>query len=77
MCNQAALKAAINDEDGVQTKHLEFAKDKIRMGPEMKQKIPDPEVNRLTAYHEAGHTLVAWFTKEATKVHKGECFTPR
>ena len=53
-------------------KHLENAKDKILMGPEMKRKIPDIETNRNTAYHEAGHTLVAWFTEGAAKVHKGE-----
>jgi len=70
MCNQAALKAALDDEEGVTMKHLDNALDKVKMGPEKKTKIPDNEVNRLTAYHEAGHTLVAFYTKHADPVHK-------
>ena len=39
-------------------------------GPEKKTKIQDEETNICTAYHEAGHTLVAHYTKEATPLHK-------
>jgi hypothetical protein len=39
-------------------------------GPAKKSRIPDEEVNLLTAYHEAGHTLVAYFTKDAIPIHK-------
>ena len=74
MCNQAALRAAIDDEEAVSMKHLEYAKDKFVMGPALKKKIPDPLTNKVTAYHEAGHTLVAWFTEDAMPVHKGERF---
>ena len=35
-----------------------------------KVRIPDEETNKVTAYHEAGHTLVAYFTKGATPPHK-------
>lgn len=70
MCNQAALKAAIEDEEGVSMKHLNDARDKILMGPEKKRKIPDEEVNRFIAYHEAGHTLVAYYNKNADPIHK-------
>lgn len=40
------------------------------MGPEGKLKLRDEEVNRITAYHEAGHALVAFYTKDATPLHK-------
>ena len=70
MCNQAALKAAIEDEDGVFKRHLENARDKVLMGPAKKKKIPDEEVNRFTAYHEAGHALVAYFSENADPLHK-------
>lgn len=67
--NQAALRAAIDEADCVTMKHLEYARDKVLMGPEGKL-IRDDEVNRITAYHEAGHTLVAYFTKDAPEIHK-------
>ncbi|KAK1136882.1 hypothetical protein K0M31_001413 [Melipona bicolor] len=70
MVNQAALRAAINDAEHVTMKHLEYARDKIIMGPEKKQKIKDIETNTITAYHEAGHALVAYYTKDAPPIHK-------
>lgn len=71
MVNQAALKAATEDCDKVLMRHLEEAKDRILMGPaRVKGRIPDEEANKNTAYHEAGHTLVAHFTKDAQPIHK-------
>ncbi|KAG5313567.1 YME1 metalloprotease, partial [Pseudoatta argentina] len=70
MVNQAALRAAIDEADYVTMKHLEHARDKVLMGPEGKLKLRDEEVNRITAYHEAGHALVAFYTKDATPLHK-------
>ncbi|CAL1538574.1 unnamed protein product [Lymnaea stagnalis] len=70
LVNQAALKAVIDGQETVTMQHLEFARDKIIMGPERKHRIPDEETNLTTAYHEAGHTLVAYFTKDATPLHK-------
>ncbi|XP_077280729.1 ATP-dependent zinc metalloprotease YME1L [Temnothorax americanus] len=70
MVNQAALRAAIDEADYVTMKHLEYARDKVLMGPEGKLRLHDEEVNRLTAYHEAGHALVAFYTKDATPLHK-------
>jgi len=40
------------------------------IGPAKKTRVPDEETNQLTAYHEAGHTLVALFTKDATALNK-------
>jgi len=40
------------------------------VGPAKKTRIPDEETNEITAYHEAGHTLVAMFTKDATALNK-------
>jgi len=70
MVNQAALKAAIDGASEVTMFHMEFARDKVLMGPAKKNKIPDEDTNWMTAYHEAGHTLVAFFTKDARAHHK-------
>ncbi|XP_031778497.1 ATP-dependent zinc metalloprotease YME1L isoform X2 [Nasonia vitripennis] len=70
MINQAALRAAIEGAEYVTMDHLERAKDKVIMGPEGKKKILDEQENRLTAYHEGGHALVSYFTKDAVPLHK-------
>lgn len=69
MVNQAALKAAIDGAEAVSMKHLEGARDKVLMGPERKG-LPDEEANRITAYHEGGHAIVAHFTRESHPLHK-------
>ncbi|KAA0203959.1 hypothetical protein HAZT_HAZT003896 [Hyalella azteca] len=68
--NQAALRAAADMVEAVTMKHLEAARDKVLMGPEKKSRIPDEEVNLVTAYHEGGHTLVAHYTKHCHPLHK-------
>ncbi|CAF0818621.1 unnamed protein product [Rotaria sordida] len=70
MVNQAALYAAQSSSPFVSMDHLEWARDKVLMGPAKKSKIPDPETNNITAYHEAGHTIVRYFTKDADPLHK-------
>lgn len=70
LVNQAALRASIESQNSVSMKYFESARDKVLMGPERKNKIPDPETNRNTAYHEGGHALVALYTKDATPLHK-------
>ncbi|XP_078033964.1 ATP-dependent zinc metalloprotease YME1L [Augochlora pura] len=70
MVNQSALKAAIDDEKYVGMKHLEYARDKVIMGPEGKLKALDEEVKLITAYHEAGHALVSFFSKDSVPIHK-------
>lgn len=70
MVNQAALRAAIDGAETVTMKYLENARDKVLMGPERKSRIPDEETNEITAYHEGGHAIVAFFTKESHPLHK-------
>ncbi|KPU76949.1 uncharacterized protein Dana_GF11321, isoform B [Drosophila ananassae] len=70
MINQAALRAAIDGAETVSMKHLETARDKVLMGPERKQRLPDEEANTITAYHEGGHAIVAFYTKESHPLHK-------
>lgn len=70
MVNQAALRAAIDGCESVSMKHLESARDKVLMGPERKSRIPDEETNLITAYHEGGHAIVAYYTKDSNPLHK-------
>ncbi|OUC44779.1 ATP-dependent metallopeptidase HflB [Trichinella nativa] len=70
MVNQAALKSASDGQKSVTMQYLEMAKDLILMGPPRKNYIPDEKDNLVTAYHEAGHALVSYFTKHATPVHR-------
>lgn len=70
MVNQAALRAAIDGAETVGMKHLENARDKVLMGPERKSRLPDEEANKITAYHEGGHAIVAYYTKESHPLHK-------
>ena len=70
MINQAALRAAIDGASSVSMTHMEYSRDKVIMGPAKKNRIPDEEANRITAFHEGGHTIVSYFTKEALPLHK-------
>ncbi|XP_015433737.1 PREDICTED: ATP-dependent zinc metalloprotease YME1 homolog [Dufourea novaeangliae] len=70
MVNQAALRAAIKNADFVTMQHLEYARDKVIMGPEGRVRSFDEEGNIITAYHEAGHALVSYYTKDAAPIHK-------
>lgn len=57
------FSAAIDGAETVNMKHLESARDKVLMGPERKARLPDEEANKITAYHEGGHAIVAYYTK--------------
>ncbi|VDM39866.1 unnamed protein product [Toxocara canis] len=71
MVNQAALKAASDGCPMVMMPHFEEARDRVIMGPaRLRGRLPDEEANRITAYHEAGHTLVGMFTKDSIPLHK-------
>ncbi|XP_033841642.1 ATP-dependent zinc metalloprotease YME1L1-like isoform X2 [Periophthalmus magnuspinnatus] len=70
LVNQAALKAAVDEKEMVTMKDLEFAKDKIVMGPERRSVEIDKKNKTITAYHESGHAIVAYYTKDAMPINK-------
>lgn len=70
LVNEAALVAARNDKKVVTLKDLEFAKDKVMMGPERRSMVMTDKERRLTAIHEAGHALVGMNIPESDPVHK-------
>jgi cell division protease FtsH len=70
MVNEAALIGAPNGQASVTMKDMEYAKDKVLMGVERKSMIISDEEKRSTAYHEAGHALVAALLPEADPIHK-------
>jgi len=70
MVNEAALIGARQSQSTVTMKDMEYAKDKVLMGVERKSMIISEEEKRSTAYHEAGHALVAALLPEADPIHK-------
>lgn len=70
LVNEAALLAARKGRSKVTMDDFEAAKDKVLMGVERRTMIISEEEKRLTAYHEAGHTLVAKFLPCADPIHK-------
>jgi cell division protease FtsH len=68
--NEAALLAARYGQNAVTMKDMETAKDKVLMGVERKSMIISEEEKRSTAYHEAGHALIAALIPEADPIHK-------
>lgn len=70
LVNEAALNAARFDRDKVTRADFETAKDKVMMGTERRSMIISDDQKKTTAYHEAGHTLVAKYLKNADPVHK-------
>ncbi|HEX6201852.1 MAG TPA: ATP-dependent zinc metalloprotease FtsH [Thermoanaerobaculia bacterium] len=70
LVNEAALIAARRNKKKVDMADFEFAKDKVLMGVERKTLMMTDDEKRITAYHEAGHALVAAFTPGADPLHK-------
>jgi cell division protease FtsH len=70
LVNEAALLAARNGQENVTMKDMEEAKDKVLMGVERKSMIISEEEKKSTAFHEAGHALVAALIPEADPIHK-------
>lgn len=70
LVNEAALLAARRGKTKVEMTDFEAAKDKVLMGVERRTMIISDEEKRITAYHEAGHTLVAKFLPSADPIHK-------
>ncbi len=70
LANEAALWAARNDKPQVDTGDFEYAKDKVLMGAERRSLLITDDEKRTTAYHEAGHAIVAAAIPEVDPVHK-------
>ncbi|RPJ54574.1 MAG: ATP-dependent metallopeptidase FtsH/Yme1/Tma family protein [Acidobacteria bacterium] len=70
LVNEAALNAARYNRKAVTMVDFEEAKDKVLMGKERKSMVMNEKEKRNTAYHEAGHALVAYLVPEADPLHK-------
>ena len=70
MVNEAALTAARFNRKAVHMYDFEIAKDKVLMGAERKSMMRSPDELKITAYHEAGHTLVSALRDHSDPLHK-------
>jgi ATP-dependent metalloprotease len=70
LVNQAAIYASKNKQTKVTPTDLDWAKDKIIMGAEARSRIIQDKDKLLTAYHEAGHALVAYFSPSSMPLYK-------
>lgn len=69
LVNEAALWATRRGKDSVEMEDFEHARDKVLMGAKREEVLNDKE-KEMTAYHEAGHALLAWIVPGADRVHK-------
>ncbi len=70
LVNEAALAAARVDKKRVEMVDFNYAKDKVLMGAERRSMVMSEDEKRVTAYHEAGHALVAAFEENTDPLHK-------
>ncbi|HCO95823.1 MAG TPA: hypothetical protein DIU00_18075 [Phycisphaerales bacterium] len=68
--NEAALAATMANKDNIEMADLEEARDKVRWGRAKKSRVIDQKEKEITAYHEAGHTLVQSLLEDADPLHK-------
>ena len=69
MLNEAAILAARGNKKAIETEDIEEAAVKVKLGPERKR-FQSEEDKKLTAYHEAGHALVNYFSSQMDPVHR-------
>ncbi len=70
LINEAAIMAARRNKKSIFMEDFEEAVDRIIAGPQRKNRVINPREKEMTAYHEAGHALVAWALPHADSVHK-------
>ena len=70
LINEAALLAARRNLKGIGMPEFEEAVERVVAGPERKSRVISTREKEMTAYHEAGHALVAWTLPHADRVHK-------
>jgi cell division protease FtsH len=68
--NEAAIMAALEKQEEIAMHHLEESRDKVRYGRQKKSRKVEEEDRRITAYHEAGHAIVAAELPEVDTPHK-------
>jgi len=68
--NEAALAATMANKDHIEMADLEEARDKVRWGRAKRSRVIDKKEKEITAYHEAGHTLVQSLLEDADPLHK-------
>ena len=70
LVNEAALLAARKNQSSIYMQDFEEAIERVIAGPERKSRVISQREKEMTAYHEAGHALVAWHLPHADRVHK-------
>jgi cell division protease FtsH len=70
LVNEAALLAARRGKLAVSMHEFEQAKDKVMMGAERRSMVMTEDEKRLTAYHESGHAIIAYYTPDSDPIHK-------
>ena len=70
LVNEAALLTARRDKKKIEMTEMEESIERVVAGPERKSKVISDKEKRLTAYHEAGHTLIGMMLKHTDPVHK-------
>ncbi|RZI45331.1 ATP-dependent zinc metalloprotease FtsH [Candidatus Finniella inopinata] len=70
LVNEAALMAARRGKLMVGMHEFEQAKDKVMMGAERRSMVMTEEEKKLTAYHEGGHAIIAYYTPDSDPIHK-------
>ncbi|MEE9395076.1 MAG: ATP-dependent zinc metalloprotease FtsH [Planctomycetota bacterium] len=70
LVNESAILATMAKKDYVYEEDLEEARDRIRWGRAKRSRIMDEADQKITAYHEAGHTIASWLLPDADPLHK-------
>ncbi len=70
LLNEAAIRAARRNEKKITQEDILESVEKVMLGPERKSRVMSDEEKKITAYHEAGHALVAHMLPDADPVHK-------
>ena len=70
LVNESALRAAQLNKNAATLEDMEWARDKVMMGAERRSMIMQDQEKEATAYHEAGHALVAYYLDDADPIHK-------
>ncbi|HYE17044.1 MAG TPA: ATP-dependent zinc metalloprotease FtsH, partial [Tepidisphaeraceae bacterium] len=68
--NESALHATLAGKEYIEMDDLEESRDKVRFGRANKSRVMDEKEKQATAYHEAGHAVVQYLTKDADPIHK-------